>query len=231
MCPGTAGRLDGVVPARSDSFNGRRPLGVAFEVIRRPGGNTFCARDQRRKRHPRVMPARHLDHGSTAAPSPGTPFRRPQALTGLVFPAEPGTQVRRRAFMTGRVSSRHLAIFSSSRSAARRAGTCTDQPSRCSSTAVPASVYSTPNRRHACSATLAAAEMIEAGAGDREIAKRFRVSRMSVNRWRRALERNCQYLWMRNLRQRRLARHRSRWVMWRLLPVPDLRAVPRASRL
>ncbi len=34
---------------------------------------------------------------------------------------------------------------------------------------------------------LAAAEMIDAGAGDREIAKRFRVSRMSVNRWRRAL--------------------------------------------
>jgi transposase-like protein len=34
---------------------------------------------------------------------------------------------------------------------------------------------------------LAAAEVIEAGAGDREIARRFRVSRMSVNRWRRAL--------------------------------------------
>jgi transposase len=34
---------------------------------------------------------------------------------------------------------------------------------------------------------LAAAEMIEAGASDREIAKRFRVSRMSANRWRRAL--------------------------------------------
>ena len=34
---------------------------------------------------------------------------------------------------------------------------------------------------------LAAAEMIEAGAGDREIARHFRVSRMSVNRWRRAL--------------------------------------------
>jgi len=34
---------------------------------------------------------------------------------------------------------------------------------------------------------LAAAKMIEAGASDREIAKRFRVSRMSVNRWRRAL--------------------------------------------
>jgi transposase len=34
---------------------------------------------------------------------------------------------------------------------------------------------------------LAAAELIEAGASDREIAKRFRVSRMSVNRWRRDL--------------------------------------------
>jgi transposase len=34
---------------------------------------------------------------------------------------------------------------------------------------------------------LAAADLIEAGARDREIAKRFRVSRMSVNRWRRAL--------------------------------------------
>src|SRR5438067_6244740 len=34
---------------------------------------------------------------------------------------------------------------------------------------------------------LEAADLIEAGAGDQEIAKRFRVSRMSVNRWRRAL--------------------------------------------
>jgi transposase len=34
---------------------------------------------------------------------------------------------------------------------------------------------------------LAAAEMIEAGASDREVAKRFRVSRMSANRWRRVL--------------------------------------------
>src|SRR5215472_15409432 len=34
---------------------------------------------------------------------------------------------------------------------------------------------------------LAAAGLIEAGARDREVAKRFRVSRMSVNRWRRNL--------------------------------------------
>ena len=34
---------------------------------------------------------------------------------------------------------------------------------------------------------LEAADLIEAGASDREIARHFRVSRMSVNRWRRAL--------------------------------------------
>jgi transposase len=34
---------------------------------------------------------------------------------------------------------------------------------------------------------LAAAELIEAGASDREVAQRFRVTRMSANRWRRAL--------------------------------------------
>jgi transposase len=34
---------------------------------------------------------------------------------------------------------------------------------------------------------LTAAELFEAGASDREVAKRFRVSRMSANRWRRAL--------------------------------------------
>jgi transposase len=35
---------------------------------------------------------------------------------------------------------------------------------------------------------LAAAELIEAGASDGEVARRFRVSRMSANRWRRALQ-------------------------------------------
>src|SRR6201987_2878611 len=34
---------------------------------------------------------------------------------------------------------------------------------------------------------LAAADMIEAGASDREVARRFRGSRMSANRWRRTL--------------------------------------------
>jgi hypothetical protein len=34
---------------------------------------------------------------------------------------------------------------------------------------------------------LAAADLIGAGASDREVARRFRVSRMPANRWRRAL--------------------------------------------
>jgi putative transposase len=44
-----------------------------------------------------------------------------------------------------------------------------------------------PERARREKVRLAAAEMIEAGASDREIARHFRVSRMSVNRWRRAL--------------------------------------------
>ncbi|WP_406465722.1 helix-turn-helix domain-containing protein [Streptomyces sp. NBC_01622] len=36
-------------------------------------------------------------------------------------------------------------------------------------------------------ARFAAADLIEAGASDREVARRFRVTRMSANRWRRAL--------------------------------------------
>ncbi|MER5939999.1 hypothetical protein ABT121_22055 [Streptomyces sp. NPDC001928] len=34
---------------------------------------------------------------------------------------------------------------------------------------------------------MAAADLIEAGASDREVDRRFRVPRMSANRWRRAL--------------------------------------------
>ena len=34
---------------------------------------------------------------------------------------------------------------------------------------------------------VSAAELIRTGASDREVARRFRVSRMSANRWRRAL--------------------------------------------
>ena len=43
-------------------------------------------------------------------------------------------------------------MAASSRSAARRAGTCTLHPIRCSSTSIPASVYSTRNRRATSSA-------------------------------------------------------------------------------
>ena len=119
----------------------------AVRAVDQPGPVAGPDGDQRGQRHPGIVAAGHRDDGSAAAAAPGASLRRPQALAGLVFPAEPGAQVRRRAFMTGQVSSRHLATFSSSRSAARRAGTCTDHPIRCSSTSIPASVYSTPNRR------------------------------------------------------------------------------------
>jgi transposase len=42
-------------------------------------------------------------------------------------------------------------------------------------------------RAHRERVRLAAADLIEAGASDQEVARRLRVSRMSANRWRRAL--------------------------------------------
>src|SRR6187399_2537619 len=44
---------------------------------------------------------------------------------------------------------------------------------------------------------LAAAEMIEAGVSDLEVARRFRVSKMSVSRWRRTLARVADQAWQR----------------------------------
>src|SRR6185312_10138292 len=65
-------------------------------------------------------------HESQPAGPDADPPLEPQRLTAQLE-AEPGTQVRRRPFITGQVSS-------------RRAGTCTLHPIRCSSTSSPASV-------------------------------------------------------------------------------------------
>lgn len=46
---------------------------------------------------------------------------------------------------------------------------------------------STAEERAGEQVRLAAADLIEAGASDREVARRFRVTRTSANRWRRAL--------------------------------------------
>ena len=92
----------------------------AVRAVDQPRPLTGPDREQRGQRHPRVVPAGHRHHRSAAAPSPGASLRRPQAWAGLVFPAEPGAQVRRRPFMTGQVSSRHLATFSSSNTSSRR---------------------------------------------------------------------------------------------------------------
>src|ERR1022692_4472221 len=52
---------------------------------------------------------------------------------------------------------------------------------------------------------LAAAELIEAGASDREVGRYFRVSRMSANRWRRALAAGAGRRWRRRARAGRSA--------------------------
>ena len=109
-----------------------------------PSGST----DTPRLCQGRSRPPRH--HPDQAALS-STPLLRQAGGEGLSPPLEsqrltaqletdPGAQVRRGPFTTGQVSSRHAAIFASSRSAARRAGTCTLHPIRCSSRSAPARV-------------------------------------------------------------------------------------------
>src|SRR5580693_3442765 len=95
----------------------------AVGAVDQPGTAAGPDGDQRGQRHPRVVAGGHRHHRGAAAAPPGASLRRPQALAGLVFEAEPGAQVRRRPFMTGQVSSCQAAMASSSRSAARRAGT------------------------------------------------------------------------------------------------------------
>ena len=85
------------------------------------------------------------------------PPLEPQRLTAQLE-ADPGAQVRRRPFNTGHVSARHAAIRASSRSAARRAGTCTLHPIRCSSKSTPARVYSTLNRERITAAMRASVQ-------------------------------------------------------------------------
>ena len=109
-------------------------------AVDQPGPAAGPGADQRGHRQALATLRGHPHHRGMAAASPGAALRRPQALAGLVFEAQPGTQVRRRPFITSQVSCRHLAICASSRSAAWRAGICTLHPSRCSSTCIPASV-------------------------------------------------------------------------------------------
>jgi hypothetical protein len=125
------------VPSReADGLTDRRP---------QPGRMARLDGDQRGQRHQLVAAAGHRHHRGAAAAAPGA------ALWAALSPSRirPRRPARRPgpppSFTTGQASSRHAAIRSSSRSAARRAGTYTLQPIRCSSTSIPASVYSTPN--------------------------------------------------------------------------------------
>jgi hypothetical protein len=116
------------------------PSAGPVHPVDQPGLLPGLDRDQRGHRDPLVAGAGHRHYRGAATPSPGAPVWRPQALARFVLEDQPGAQVRRGPFTTGQVSSRQVVIAASSRSAARRAGTCTLQPIRCSSRSIPASV-------------------------------------------------------------------------------------------
>ena len=92
-----------------------------------PGPDTHQPGD----RYPSRTFARHRDLRCPAPPAPGTGLRRAQRLPGLVLETQPGTLLRRYRFPAGHASRRHVAIAASSRSIARCAGTCGENPSRC----------------------------------------------------------------------------------------------------
>lgn len=75
--------------------------------------------------------ARHRDLRGVATAAPTTGSRRTQGLTGLVLDAQPRTLLGRYRFPAGHVSFRHVTTSSSSRSTARCAGTCGENPIRC----------------------------------------------------------------------------------------------------
>jgi hypothetical protein len=93
-------------------------LGEAFALVRagaagsgavdQPGPVAGPGADQCGQRDALAALRGHLDLQGAAAAAPGAAFGRTQALAGLVFEAEPGTQVRCRAFITGQVSCRLL---------------------------------------------------------------------------------------------------------------------------
>ena len=74
----------------------------------------------------------HLHHRGAPAPTLGVPARRLQILARLVLEAEVSPAGHGRPFLCGHVSRRQAAIASSSRSAARRVGTCQLAPIRVS---------------------------------------------------------------------------------------------------
>ena len=72
---------------------------------------------------------------------------------------------------------------------------------------------------------LAAADLMEAGASDREVAGRFRVSRMSANRWRRALAGSGQVSSV-----RRVSLARAAWALTAPLLIPMAAAICASDR-
>lgn len=94
-----------------------------------------------------VAPAPDSHDGGLSDPAPRPGARRSHRLPGLVLEDQPGAALRRDALTRGQVSFFHTSTTASSRSIARRAGCCHDQPYRRSNRHLPSTVYDTWNNR------------------------------------------------------------------------------------
>jgi Homeodomain-like domain len=115
------------------------------------------------------MPAATRASGALGNPAPFLTSARPRRSSGFVHHLATGRSPPKKIFSCGGTGS-------GAAGAARYSGTmrCPDGGG-----------LTAAERARRERARLAAAELIETGASDREVARRFRVSRMSANRWRR----------------------------------------------
>lgn len=102
--------------------------GVAPQAVAQPGPRVRAHREQPGDRDPAGAPATDLHDRGDAAPSPGAPLRRPASESGFVLEADPSVAGCPGAFTSAQVASFQAATACSSRSAARRAGTCGVKP-------------------------------------------------------------------------------------------------------
>jgi hypothetical protein len=112
---------------------------VQADAVDQPAALTGLDTDQPGNRDPPGTLTRHRNLGCPATPTPGSSLRWTQRLAGLILETDPRTALRGYRLPDTHVSFRQVAMAASSRSTARCAGTCGENPIRCSR-------YETPRR-------------------------------------------------------------------------------------
>lgn len=113
---------------------------VAARAVDQPGAFAGFVAGQGGDRESSPGTAAYPEERGASASGPGAGGGRRHRESGFVVEGDPGPECRRRSSTCGQVSFTHTATAASSRSSARRAGTCRDRPWRISRLRTPCSV-------------------------------------------------------------------------------------------